>query len=50
MNPWLFWMQLMVSFWAGMLHRPRTAEIYYLDDYRPENDRPTDKKPNGRAA
>lgn len=44
MNPWLFWAQLTVSFWAGLLHRPRTAEIYDLDDYR------TTKKPKGRAA
>lgn len=45
MNPLLWWAQFWAAFWVGMLRRP-SAEIYHLDDYRPDND----KKPNGRAA
>jgi hypothetical protein len=50
MNPWLFWAQLWVSFWTGMLRRPRaSAQVYQLDDYR--NDNGTKKPPrDGRAA
>jgi hypothetical protein len=50
MNPWLFWAQLMVSFWTGMLHRP-SARVYQIADYRPTNDNGTKKPPrDGRAA
>jgi hypothetical protein len=39
MTPWLFWAQLWVSFWSGMLRRP-SAQVYNLDDYRNDNEKP----------
>jgi len=50
MNPWLFWAQLWVSFWDGLLRRPRvSAQIFRLDDYRPSDEQPP-RNGNGRAA
>lgn len=43
MIAWIFWLEFWAVFWR--VEPQRTATLYQLDDYRPTNE-----KPNGRAA